>query len=268
MNYTIKHSFIVLSTVFALGVSACTEEAEYTPAGAVNGDCILASFVTDSEEYILGADDVNAINVTVNREKTEGEATVRLTPTYISQECFRIPESVTFAAGSATTNFDIEFLADQIEEEEFYTYSIGLEEAAIDPYSENTVSTTTGYVLKQAQWPISLGTGYFSGALDEANTCEVLQTEGRTWYKVAPFGYEVVFKVDEDGTVRLRQQDLIYTTADEDMGPEVISISKNSAYDGVYNYYDPTNNTIIVAADYIGEFSGSLGTGLVILYLP
>lgn len=279
MNPIIKNSFIASSLVLALAFSACTEEAEYDSARPVSGDCIKASFVADNAEYILPAGEgaSNSFSVVVARENAEEEATVRLMPTNLNADCFQIPESVTFPAGESTASFTIDLLADGIEEEEFYTYSVALEESAIDPYDENTLAVTTGYVLKHAQWSTSLGTGvYADNALPQlipgfpsTTACEVLQADGKSWYKIAPFGDEVIFKVDENGTVRVRQQCLISgVVLDKSIGEESIYISTDSTYDGLYNYYDAETNSIVVVLSYVAEATGTLGTLVAELYLP
>ena len=97
MNRLFKYSYIALSTVFALGFSACTEECEYTPAQLTADDCIKATFTTDGESTILDANSENKISITVNREKTDTEATVSLKPTYVNASFFQIPaNSVTY----------------------------------------------------------------------------------------------------------------------------------------------------------------------------
>lgn len=273
MNKLTKIYVVALTATIALAFGACTEEVDYTPARPVSGDCMLASFVSDGEEIILPAEGGESVfGVTVQREKNDSEATVSLTANSQNSSCFSFPQTVTFAAGQSTAAFNVTLNADEIEREEFYTYSIDLEEAAIDPYDETTLATTTGYVLKQAVWNAELGTGYFEGALGEANYATVLQASaetsgGEAWYKIAPFGYEVVFKVNSDGVVRARQQLVI--VANIGYGAEYIYINVNDSYTASgYNVYDAENNCLIMAMDYTGSTSGSIGTGMVVVYLP
>lgn len=269
MNRLFKYSYIALSTVFALGFSACTEECEYTPAQLTADDCIKATFTTDGESTILDANSENKISITVNREKTDTEATVSLKPTYVNASFFQIPASVTFTAGSSTATFDIPFSTEGMELEEEHMYSVELDESAIDPYSQNTIAVTSGTVLKQANWDSSLGEGMLQCALNGPLPCEVRQTSDATnWFKaVAPLteGCDIVFKVDENNNVRVRQQLLGYLNLGA--GAEAIYVSSNASY-ASYNKYYPDQKAIQVAMNYVGTTSGSLGTGVSVFYLP
>lgn len=269
MNRLSQYSCIALSTVFALAFGACTEECEYTPARPVADDCIKASFVTDGEATILDANSENKVTVTVNRERTDGEATVSLKPTHVNASFFQVPASVTFAAGQASATFDIPFSTEGMELEEEHMYSVELDESATDPYSENTIAVTSGTVLKQAAWNSSLGEGVFNCALFGPVSCEVRQAEeAANWFKaVAPLqeGCDIVFKVDEDNNVRVRQQ--LYYYGNVGSGAEYIYVSSNASY-ASYNKYYPDQKAIQVAMTYVGTRSGTLGTAVSVLYLP
>lgn len=280
MKQRMKYSLIALSTVMALGFSACTEEAEYTPASPVASDCIKASFTTDNNALVFSPTDANAFSLPIVREATDSETTVLVKPTYVNNgEVFQIPESVTFAAGASTTTLDVTFEVPELEEE--YTYSFELEEAAYDPYSENTVSTTTGTVLKQANWDQELGTGVITfGVLKYQGSCEVRGTsQAQNWYKAVDAigaGNDIVFKVNEDNTVRVRRQELcgITVTVSGQQVPATCYVALNSAYtgrelgEGIYgNTYDPATGLIVAVLDYTCEY-GSLGTGVEQFLVP
>ena len=46
------------------------------------------------------------------------------------------------------------------------------------------------------------------------------------------------------------------------------TISTDSTYDGLYNYYDAETNSIVVVLSYVAEATGTLGTLVAELYLP
>ena len=286
MKRIMKDSFIALSTVLAVGLTACTEEADYMPADLVASDCIKASFGTDGNALIFASTDENKFSIPLTREVTNGESVVLLNPTHLNSSIFQIPESVTFAAGANETLVDVTFTTEGMELEEEYTYSIELEEAAYDPYSENTVSTTTGTVLKQANWDKTLGIAqpnfmYFGTQSDlwgrnVRTECEVLGTSSATtWYKLAsPIeeGCDIVLKVNEDGTVRVRQQLIYMADISNLLGysypPTPCYVSLNASYtganlgNGIYgNTYNPANGLIAVVLDYTCA-AGTITTGL------
>lgn len=298
MKQLTKYSFIALSTVVALGLGACTEEADYTPAGQVDPNCIKASFLVDNQAVVFSSTDANTFSLPLMREVTDGEATVLVKPTQVNNgEVFQIPESVTFAAGEQAANLDITFEVPELEEE--YTYSVELEEAAYDPYSENTVSTSTGTVLKQANWNETLGettanfayfgsiSEYWGGILNI--TCTAWGTsDAATWYKLAsPIeeGYDIVFKVNEDGTVRVRRQQIYMADISNLLGysypPTPCYVSLNAGYTGTLvavnidgetvnfpaNTYDAASGRITVVLDYTCA-AGTITTAVTSFVVP
>ena len=256
----------MICMALALGFGACTEDVDYTPGKPVADDCILATFTTDVTETIVSAADEKKVTVTVMRENTTNEATVPLKVLPQTDDCFDVPASVTFAAGASTATFDITFTVE--EEEEVYTYCVALDESAVDSYSEDYITSITGTVLPEANWSTSLGQGiYASGNFGQA-PCEVLKADGQNWYKmVTPFdNYSIVIKVNEDNSVRLREQPLAWANVGLP-DPELIYISLNESYNGVYNSYDPTTGVITMALDYTCS-AGSLGTALDQVVIP
>lgn len=260
-----KYNYIAL-IVLALGFSACTEECDYSPAEPINGNCIKASFSSDGEYLILPAEAENKVSITAEREKTDGESTVALRATNVNDSHFQVPQSMTFAAGESKTSFNITFSDIELEEE--YIYSVAMDESAYDPYNANTLATTSGTILKKAHWDSTLGQGAFSLSGLGANVpCEVQKTsDAENWFKaVAPFaeGNDLVFKVNEDNSVRFRKQPVCMVNVGLPE-PVMLYVSLNPQYGGVY---DPEHNVIIVVLDYTCD-AGSLGTFEDVLTLP
>ncbi|HJC97123.1 MAG TPA: hypothetical protein H9924_00430 [Candidatus Phocaeicola merdavium] len=258
MNKIFKHSFIALSLVLTLGFSACTEEVEYTPATQVDSNCIKASFASNDNFYELAPDESKELTLTVVRENTDGDVTIPLTVLRNDENMFQIPESVTFATGQNTATFNITFPNVEIGLE--YTFSIGLDEADVDPYSQATLATTTGTV-QMIQWDL-LGDGSLTCTLLEDDCpCKVYKASHTSWYKAeAPVeeGMDIVFKVAEDNSVVVEDQP-IFTHAS--YGTVYVN---NEAGGGAF---DPENN-IIQAAFYYYCSAGTFGTLVETLTLP
>lgn len=258
MNKIFKYSFIAFSLVLALGFSACTEEVEYTPATQIDSNCIKASFVSDNDFYELAPDESKELTLTVVREKTDGDVTIPLTVLRNDENMFQIPESVTFAAGQNTATFNITFPNVEIGLE--YTFSIGLDEADVDPYSQTTLATTTG-TIQMIQWDL-LGDGALTCTLLGATCpCKIYKASHATWYKAeAPVeeGMDIVFKVAEDNSVVVEDQ-AIFT--DANYGTVYVN---NEADGGVY---DPESN-ILKATFYYYCSAGTFGTYAETLTLP
>ena len=73
-------------------------------------------------------------------------------------------------------------------------------------------------------------------------------------------------KVNEDNSVRLREQPLAWANVGLP-DPELIYISLNESYNGVYNSYDPATGVITMALEYTCS-AGSLGTALDQVLIP
>ena len=270
-----KKIIYVICTVLVLGASACTEDVDYTPGLPVAEDCIYASFTTDGEETFVSATDEKKVTVTVTRENTANEVVVPLKTLPQTDDCFQVPASVTFAAGAATATFDITF--SEVEAEEVYTYSVALDESAVDSYSQDYITSITGTVLPEANWDTSLGQGVYSSGNFGPTYCEVQKANGQNWYRVVtPYdSYSVVVKVNEHNTVRLREQPLAWANVGLP-DPELIYISLNSSYTGqdvsggagiLANMYDPATGVITMAVDYNCS-AGALGTTIDQIQIP
>lgn len=261
---SMKYGLIALSTIFSLGFSACTEECEYTPAQPIDANCIKASFESDGDVIKLSPTDTK-LTINVNREKTDSEHTTLLKVLSATSSQFTIPESVKFAAGASTASFDITF--SDIEAEEEYTYSIALDEADVDNYSEEPIASTTGTMILQADWNKSLGEGMFSlSGLGAQLPCEILKANGETWYKaIAPAadGNDIIFKVNADNSVRMKKTPVCMVNVGLAQ-PVMLYIEINPNYGAVY---DPATRTITAVLNYTCS-AGALGTFQDVLILP
>lgn len=256
---TINKIFGVLTfSCLLLGMGACTDECDYTPAQQVSADCIKASFVTDGEFMELNTDAPKSITVTVTRENTSGEATVALNVLQNDANVFQIPESVTFAAGQATATFEVAFPEAEIGLE--YTYSIALDADAVDPYSQNTIASTSG-TIQIIQWNL-LGTGTLTCTLlGGTATCNVYKASHAAWYKAeAPVedGMDILFIVNDDNSVTVSDQPIF---TDANYGTVYVN---NTEGGGIYS----AENNIIQAAFYYYCSAGYFGTYVETLTLP
>ena len=249
---------VALSVIFALGFSACNEEVDYIPAGKVDDNCIKASFTTDNISTEVSPTGEKTLTLTVVRENTVNEATIALNVLRNDGNVFQIPESVTFAPGQESVTFDMTFPNVEIGVE--YTYSIGLEETVVDPYSQNTLATTTGTV-QMIQWDL-LGTGTLSCTLlNSTATCNVYKASHAAWYKAeAPVeeGMDILFIVNDDNSVTVSDQPIF---TDTNYGTVYVN---NTTGGGIYD----AEANIIQATFYYYCSAGYFGTFVETLTLP
>jgi len=70
--------------------------------------------------------------------------------------------------------------------------------------------------------------------------------------------YSIVIKINEDNSIRMRQQALTWANVGLDE-PQLIYINIDHNYDGSYNTYDPETGIITMVMSYTCA-AGSLGT--------
>lgn len=241
-----------------LGIGACTDEYDYTPAQQVNPDCIKASFTSDGDFIELDTDALKSVTVTVTRENTSGEVTLALNVLRNDENVFQIPESVTFAAGQSTATFEIAFPNAEIGLE--YTYCIALDDDVVDPYSSSTLASTTG-TIQLIQWNL-LGTGTLTCTLlNGTATCNVYRASHAAWYRAEEpieTGMDIIFIVNDDNSVSVADQPIF---TDSNYGTVYVN---NSEGGGIYSAEDNT----IQAALYYYCSAGYFGTYVETLTLP
>lgn len=258
MNKIFRLGTIAVSMMLALGFSACNDEVDYIPANQVDNNCIRASFTADDDFTEVSPTGEKVLTLTVVRENTDSEATIALNVLRNDENMFQIPESVTFAAGQDAVSFDVTFPNVEIGIE--YTYSIGLDESVVDPYSQNTLATTTGTV-QMIQWDL-LGTGTLTCTLlGGTATCNIYKASHAMWYKAeAPVeeGMDILFVVNDDNSVTVSDQPIF---TDANYGTVYVN---NTANGGIYS----AEANIIQAALYYYCSAGYFGTFVETLTLP
>lgn len=239
MNKLKQYGLMALAATCVWILGACTEECEdYQGAQPIDTNCIRASFITSDEFTEFSPTEEKVLPVVLTRQNTNAEATVKLNVIQNDGNKFQVPESVTFAAGEDSKVFNITFSDCEIGT--IYTYTVGLEEADVDSYNQQTLATTTGSV-QIVQWNL-LGEGnLYTGLFGKQFSCNVYQASHAQWYKAeGPLeeGKNMVFKVNEDNSVDVEDQ-AIYTHPSYG----TIYVTNLPPYGGG-GTYDPESNTI------------------------
>lgn len=256
-----KITYIALSMALALGFSACTDEAEYTPAGQVAEDCPRVSFVADGDVEEVAPGETTT-QLVLMRENTAGELTVPLNVLQNDDNVFQIPESVTFADGENVAVANVTF--SNLEIAVVYTYSVSVDEQYVDPYAETTLASSTRSV-QMIQWDL-LGEGSLTNSVLYQGVvtapCNIYRASHAHWYKAeAPFeeGRDIVFQVnDDDNSVVVADQAII-------THPSYGLVYVNNEDEG--GVYDPETNTIRAGLYYYCS-AGYFGTEIETLTIP
>ncbi len=118
--------------LLGLALSACQKGGGYEWAPKPDADSIQAYFLSsNTSEYILG-EDATSITLSIGRMQSDFAASVPVVVDY-SDEVFRIPSAVEFAAGEDTAELTIEF--PDIPKMEEKSFIIRLDGAAVNPYA-------------------------------------------------------------------------------------------------------------------------------------
>ena len=155
----------LLSALFFLsaivGITSCTEEADYTPAQKPENAQVY--FATDEASTVSLETGQQSFMVSIYRISPKGALTVNIT----SQDesgIFTIPSSVTFAEGTTKAEIPVSFDFDKLEPEKKYPISF-----AIDGNSELSEYGNSELVLnvQYAPWGAweKFGTGVYTYSL-------------------------------------------------------------------------------------------------------
>ena len=128
---------------FIAGLTACSDEhAEYTAAEKLtNAQVYFSNKLPTSVALVNEGEGV--INVTLNRVKTNEALTVNLVGTQPEEQTlqFNVPESVTFAEGENSVEFDVTYDPSQVEYDTDYACSITIsDEEYTTPYGSSAYS--------------------------------------------------------------------------------------------------------------------------------
>ena len=232
-----KYGFLSLVAGLALGLSACTDEAEYTPAEQLQNDQVFFSS-TESTDVNLEADQ-SVIPITISRVKSNGDLTVSLTSTVTDQtgatvSIFTIPSSATFSSGqtTATVNVGVDFAS--VDPDDTYTVSITIDGESSTPYGKRTLVMDV-YYAPWSEW-------------------ELLSEDFGTFSENSPYGgwVDPVFVLTRQSLLdENRIQYMIPSYLDETYGDYgewpadmIIEVNlNNEVADGVYEVTVPVQST-------------------------
>ena len=132
--------FILLAAMFALTWTSCSDEVEYTPAGAVEGQGAYFAPTT-----VTNYDDLEAsgsITLDVMRTYADATAEVSLSATYSEgADLFTVPSTVSFAADSLTSTVTLNY--NNLVRGTTYTVTLSLGEST--PYGQSEITLTLLY---------------------------------------------------------------------------------------------------------------------------
>lgn len=152
-----KNKYLYMSLLgFAGLMASCSDDDDYTAGEPTPADCPALTFGaanTLSEELDPSAP--TATTIKVYRGNTSGDATYAINVLSNADGIFSVPQTVSFASGSAESEVTVTF--DGAEVGKSYTLEIGLNDADVDAYGSNTY-TSFVYTFVRVKWN-TLGTG-------------------------------------------------------------------------------------------------------------
>lgn len=153
-----KALLIVSLLVTALGFSACDNNDDYVP-GAFAGEHNIGF---DSEENLVMGMTDNEISAVLTRANTEGELTIPLQALMVP-ECMTLPESATFADGSATADIKIS-ISEEMKPFTEYQLSFRIPEEYSNAYAADGKSPIFNITVKKEDFKV-VANGVFKEAI-------------------------------------------------------------------------------------------------------
>lgn len=143
-----KALLIVSLLVAAFGFSACDSNDGYVP-GAFAGENNIGF---DSEENLVMGMADNEISAVLSRANTEGELTVPLQALMVP-ECMTLPESATFADGSATADIKVS-VSEEMKAFTEYQLSFRVPEEYTNAYAADGKSPIFNITVKKEDFKV------------------------------------------------------------------------------------------------------------------
>lgn len=112
MNKIFRYAKIAVAALVTVAMAACTSDYEYDTPEALKGAQVYFSNTLPSKIEVNK--ESGNFDVTLSRQKTEGELTVPLMFTADEGNIYTVPSTVTFADGEATANIHITFNPDDL----------------------------------------------------------------------------------------------------------------------------------------------------------
>lgn len=143
-----KYFSALLGGAALLGLSACTDEVEYTPAAVPAGDEVFFSNTIPSTIDLES--EATVVELPVQRLRASGELTVGLTGSVTYPDgtdasgVFQIPSEVTFAADATTTEIPVSVVG-TVENDVNYQLKLALVTDQTTPYGASELTVTLLY---------------------------------------------------------------------------------------------------------------------------
>ena len=203
---------------FAAGVTACTEDVDYTPAQPVDPDCMEIYFAADNEGMFAfdEAADVSTLVIPVKVCRTLALEAVTM-PLTVEQEgeMFNAPAEISFAEGEAETTFNVTLNSKELGVHSL-KFSLGEDPTLINPYLEKGVPVHS-IQIEFYRWVKVCDCSFTSSALGFTTNPVLEQKEGTSTYRLLGLytpTHVLNFILGSDGKS--------YTIAEEDI---VVSVS-------------------------------------------
>lgn len=189
-------------------LTACSDDDTREASPTVDPNCIGAAFDgTNVGTKELEETDPTEIKLTVIRDKTDAAATVNIEVQANTDNVFKIPQSVSFAAGQAKADLIITFPDAGLKKD--YSFEISLESSAVNPYKGNSNATFT---IQRLRWVTIPGVFTFKDWVFDGQgyDVEVQRVEGENRYRIVnPF--EKALEGNENGDIEAADEYLYFT---------------------------------------------------------
>lgn len=166
MNKFYKIYSLATIGLLSLGfMTSCNEKDDYELAAPVTGTQAYFSS-TETSSYQLQSD-ASSFNVRVYRatdsDNTTVPITVKASDSNTATDAFIFPASVSFSAGSNTTNIVVQYDIDKVPYDETQSFDIIIDDSETTPYGRGSMTITAVYASPWDELGTCLYTDYFVG---------------------------------------------------------------------------------------------------------
>lgn len=204
------NKIFLLGLVAALGLTACSEDEDYTPGAPRTENAAEVNFEANPGSISLGAADTE-FTLTVSREKTEGALSVPLIASQSVDGIFTVPATAEFADGEAETEIVVKASAGMEIMKEYKLY-ITIPEEYYDQYGQDAFYPNMAITIMRNDYKVVAEGVYRCAFFDEEWEQDLEYSEALGRYRLNDLWYpgsKIEFTWDQEANVVAPCQDAL-----------------------------------------------------------
>lgn len=144
-TYISKQTSLAFAIIAALVMTSCSDNDKWSP-GAADPEGVMGVFFDSDNTTEISIDDSTSFVLRITRLDSSEAATVRIVKDSVNEQLIKVPDSVVFEKGEASTTLTIDASNMENAEEKSTTFRISIDPAQVSQYAAglNTIDVSVG----------------------------------------------------------------------------------------------------------------------------